>query len=54
MPRGKMSRADRKPWLAKTGIKEPYKSAKKVHYKSTKNLPAFLRSNYYKNNKNII
>jgi hypothetical protein len=39
---------------ANLGINGPYKSAKKVHYKSVKNLPVFLMSNYYKNNKNII
>ena len=39
---------------ANLGINGPYKSAKEVYYKSAKNLPVFLMSNYYKNNKNII
>jgi hypothetical protein len=39
---------------ANLGINGPYKSAKKVHYKSAKNLPVFFMSNYYKNKKNII
>ena len=39
---------------ANLGINGPYKRAKKVYYKSAKNLPVFLMSNYYKNNKNII
>jgi hypothetical protein len=34
---------------AKLGMNGPYKSAKKVHYKSAKKLPVFLTLNYYKN-----
>ena len=40
--------------LPNLGINGPYKSAKKVHYKSAKNLPVFLKSDNYKINKDSI